>query len=70
MTRNERITEIAMRIYPKCIETIEFILKRGQSCEENLPQTAAAKMAVRYAAELDKQLHAFEHMYGEERKNF
>lgn len=70
MTRNERITEIAMHIYPKCIETIEKVLWRGQSCGEDLPQTAAAKMAVRYADELVKQLYTYEHAYVEERKNF
>lgn len=70
MTREERIENVAMHIYPKCIETVEFILKRGQSCGEDYPQTSAAKMAIRYAAEFVHQMDEYRNLYGEERKNF
>ena len=69
MTKEE-LREIATAIYPKCIETLQTVLMRGQSCGEETPQAAAAKMAIRYAAELGKQINIYTALDFNKRKDF
>lgn len=68
---SERREEIAMRIYPVCIETVNQVLMSGRSCGEKNPAIAAAKMAVRYSNELLHQLAEYERIkFTPEAENF
>lgn len=66
--REEAILEVAKRIYPTCIETVQKILWSNQSCGEKNLTIAASKMAVRYADELLHQVSVYSKLFTKEER--
>lgn len=66
--REEIILEVAKRIYPTCIESVQKVLWSGHSCGEKHPAIAASKMAVRYADELLHQVNVYSKLFTKEER--
>ena len=69
-TYKDKITEVATTIYPQCIETVIKLFEQGHYNDEDDLKTEAAKMTVRYAVKLLKEINHYCSLSLDEQKEY